>query len=129
MKLRFIDRPNIDAYDGAFVARHREDEALIVDQLYCPCSGQGRMTAVMRRYLRRLPDSVATVWVQAHPYRCEDTLPWPEVVRFARWLSRLGFRLQDRRAFFSRLREVARNNEGYIRFGAIQDDAWMVLER
>ncbi|MGB9886910.1 MAG: hypothetical protein ACPLRW_07935 [Moorellales bacterium] len=129
MKLRFVRYSSIDAFEGAFVARRREGNALILDQLYCPLPGQGRMTAIMRRYLHRLPETITTVWVQAHPYRCEDGLHWREVIRFARWLRHLGFRFQDRHEFFRRLRQIVSEWDGYVRYGAIQDQAWMVLER
>jgi hypothetical protein len=123
---------------GLAVARHLEKAegafssgcALILEQLYSAAPGEGRMTRFLGRYLRRLPAAITEVWVQAHPYRCEDALHWTEVVRFARWLRRCGFRFQDRQAFFARLRELLKpGDDGFIRFRAVADESWMVLER
>jgi len=117
------------------IARHVESSCfsssytLILDQLLCTDPGKGHMTRVLSRYLRRLPSSIKEVYTVAHPYRCEDGLHWKEIIRYARWLRRLGFRFQDRREFFRRLREAIEEWDGYIRYGTIQDAAWMVLER
>lgn len=118
------------------IARHVEDsvytpggKALILDQLLCTSPGKGHMTRILRRYLRRLPPSITEVWTVAHPYRCGDGLHWKEIIRYARWLRRLGFRFQDRAAFFSRLREHVSRGEEEIWYGAIRDAAWMVLTR
>ncbi len=137
MAIRIVNRqePTIDDYAfGGFICRQIEEgwsgPQLILHQLYTSEEnrGQGRMTKILRRYLRRLPNKIQEVWTIAHPFRCEDGLHWTEVVSYARWLRRLGFELQDRSEFFRCVREAAENNDGYVCYRHVCE-CWMVLER
>lgn len=133
----------VNYWDGeACVARHVEPNqydrrggcALFVDQLWVAphLRGRGHMTRILRRYLRRLPHDIKVVFTAAHPYRCEDALPIADVLRYARWLRRLGFRFCDRRAFFDRLRAVRAEGGDAVTYWAVMGpdgDGWMVLER
>jgi len=135
MKLHFIENTEIESERNCFIARHVEglyegEKALVIDQLYSRWPGEGKMTKILSRYLRRLPEAIAEVHTVAHPYRCTDGLHWKEVIRYARWLRRMGFEFADRDAFFARLKEIRREwGDDYIAYRDLEDVGAMVLNR